>query len=156
MNSKIVFILGFMMLLGSSCGPKITPSSDTIIKQSESYAETINNQNLEKKINEGALTDVSGFKDIGSFKLTYYYNKTNKELLRIENIETANKVRVENFYFQNGKLTYVSSKTNNEPLKQLLFFNGRILKASTVHDGYQDILLDKARMYNKEFNKMMK
>lgn len=153
MKKRIVFLMGFLMMLTNSCGLKNTKSNDDIIKENKNHITKVNNQDLKEIFSEGALTDISGFKDIGAFKLTYYYNKVDKELLRIENIETTSKVVAENFYYKNGRLIYVSSITDNEPLKQLHLIKGKMLNESNLDKGYKKILLHKAKMLQNEFNK---
>jgi hypothetical protein len=81
------------------------------------------------------------------FKLTYYYIKVYKELLRIENIETTSKVVAENFYYKNGKLIYVRSITDNEPLQQLHLIKGKMLNESNLDKGYKKTFYIKQKCF---------
>ena len=143
-----------MLITISSCGTKVNKPVADIIKETTSYTTKINNNNhLSKITTEGVLTDVSGFKDIGKYTLNTYFDKQNNQLYRVENRETTDKIRVENFYFKENALVLVSSQINKESAKKLYVHNDKVINESNMDADYQKTLLAKAHLFRKEFMK---
>ena len=153
MNPKIIVAM-LVFVLFYNCGTKMPSNSENIIKDRESYVSKLNQQPLETKISEGALTDASGFKDVGKFKLTYYYKSDTKNLVRIENIETTSKVVTENFYFENKDLLAISTKTDDAIAEKLYVYKGNVINNTDLDADYKKVLLDKSRLLRKDFRKI--
>lgn len=153
MRAREISLCVFFMVI-YACGPKISKSPDSIIKDTKDYvAKTDANQSLKESFVEGVLTDVSGNKDKGSFQYYTYFDKKTKELHHIKNIEITQKTIEENFYFKDGKLVLITTKTDNEKEKDMYIINGKVLNGSTIDSEYVKVLLNKAKLFQKEFNK---
>ncbi len=146
--------LSIFIVTMCACAPKTYPSTDVIIKETKGYVEKTNaNRNLEESFDEGALTDVSGNEDIGYFKYYTYHDRESNELIRIKNIETTDNTVAENFYFKASKLVFINVKTDREPVKEMYIINGKVVNKTTVNSKYMEVLLNKAKLFQSEFNK---
>lgn len=68
MKTNTLLII-FGILLFSACGTKPRQSAAKLTQEINTYVSEINaNSNLKQDVIEGALTDMEGFKDIGTFK----------------------------------------------------------------------------------------
>lgn len=145
----LVFIIIFV-----SCGPKISMTRESVIKEVAAYSTKIDaSKALGTEITEGALTDPEGFKDVGKFKYTVFFNDKTNELLKIENIETTDKTTTENYYFKNNKLTYFYSFSKNSKPKKIYFSNGKVVSTENLTSQEQKLFIDKSKRFQKEFNK---
>lgn len=136
-----------------SCGPKTTSSKEAQLANTQSYISKIDTNNaLKEIISEGVLTDVDGFKDIGSFKYYVLFDEKTNELYRIKNVETTDKIITENFYFENNKLIYISSVTNNST-KKIYLHKGKVISSSNINPEDQKLLLAKAERFKKAIKK---
>ena len=134
-----------------SCGPKITTSTDQLVKEIESYASKVDaNKRLKETTTEGALTDVDGFKDIGTFKYYVLFEESTNELYRIKNIEKTDKTITETFYFENGDLVQAISVSSNATQK-IYLSRGKVIHSSNISPEEQKLLLDKAKRFKKAF-----
>ncbi len=134
-----------------SCGSKTTSSKETLLANTQSYISKIyTNKALKEIISEGVLTDVDGFKDIGSYKYYVLFDEKTNELYRIKNVETTDRIITENFYFENNKLIYISSVTNNST-KKLYLHKGQVISSSNINHEEQEVLLAKAKRFKKAF-----
>src|SRR5690606_28339096 len=131
---------------------KATVSKEDLIKEANVYATEIdNNKNLKTEVTEGALTDADGFKDVGTFKYTVYYDEASKELYKIENIEKIEDTIMETYYFKNNEFVFV--KLNNQIDGETQFYNG------SLNDGKTESLkfyTEKAKRFQKAFEKSHK
>tara|TARA_R110002049_G_scaffold37208_1_gene117534 strand:- start:95102 stop:95569 length:468 start_codon:yes stop_codon:yes gene_type:complete len=153
---KQIMVLVMLVVL-SSCGTKVKKPIEDVLKEIDSYVSEINRkENISKTSSEGVLTDASGFKDTGKYTLNTYYNKLNNTLYRIENIEITNKVIAENFYFKENDLVFVSTHTNKEAPEKLYIYKDKIINKSNMDSEHQKILLNKASLFKKEFEKATK
>lgn len=146
------FTLFLLFLIVIACGTKVSKSTDVMQKEVYVLVEKTNtNSSLEQSVVEGALTNASGTADIGSFKIQYFFDAETKTLLRIKNIETTNKILTENFYFNNNELIFIDFEKSGETKKQLFIDKGRIVNSASSESEYTKILLNKAKMFQKEF-----
>ncbi|TBV28116.1 hypothetical protein DMZ43_03485 [Meridianimaribacter sp. CL38] len=156
---KIRIVIVFLIF--ASCSPKITREANSV-KSFEDLKEEIiafknyekevkNNKNLKQEITEGALTDTLGFKDVGRFKHSVFYNEKTNELFRIKNIEITDKTLVENYYFKNGEFYFVLVGETEASYPQYLYFT---TKGSTVEHAREFARLSKkAEIFKRDFEK---
>ena len=151
--NKLKSILSIILLtILCSCGPKTVTSTDQLVKETETYTSKVDaNKNLKETTTEGALTDIDGFKDIGTFKYDVLFDESTNELYRIKNIEKTDKTTSETFYFDKGKLVYVTSVSNNTSKKIYLNSRGKVIHSSNISIEEQKLLLDKAKRFKKAF-----
>ena len=148
---KIITIIAIIIVsVLYSCGTKkAAVSQEELIKTVNAYMSKVdNNTNLKKEVTEGALTDAEGFKDIGTFKYTVFYDAITKELFKIENLEKTNETISEIYYFKNNDFVFVKFNKIIDGEKQL--YNG------TLNDGKTESLNfygDKAKRFQKAFEK---
>lgn len=153
MKAREISLFVFFIVV-YACGPKISKSPENIIKETKGYvAKTDANKSLEETFFKGALTDVSGYKDQGYFNYYTSFDNETKELHHIKNIEVTQKTVVENFYFKGGKLVFIDTKTDNDKEKEMYIINGKVLNKSTIDSEYEKVLLNKAKLFQTEFNK---
>ena len=148
--NKILILLVFSFVY--SCNT--VKYNETKMNETDAYVLKINNnKTLEESFVEGVLTDVSGNLYQGRFKYnTFFDNKTN-ELYRIKNTETTSNTVTENFYFNNNKLVFITTKTENASPIEMYILNGKVVNNKTGHSQYEEVLLNKARLFQKEFIK---
>lgn len=147
------YYLYLMLVVLVSCGTKMTKDPESITKEIKLYSETIDsNKSLEKETIEGALTDAEGFKDIGTFKYTVFFDKDTNNLVKIENVETTDKTNTETYYFKNNKLHYFEVSSQNSSSKKLYLNNGKVVSSQNISSEEQKLFLAKARRFQKEFN----
>lgn len=152
MKTKTVQIV-LAMVLFVSCGPKPSHSIATITKENDTYISKINaDSNLKKEITEGALTDKEGFKDIGKFKYTVYFDERTKELYKIENVEMTDRSISETYYFKNGDLVLIASNLQGTSHKMYVQSN-KVVSADKMDRKTQQLLLEKAKRFQKNFKK---
>lgn len=135
-----------------SCGTKVPKDPESLIKEVELYSERINtDKSLELEATEGALADAEGFKDIGKFKYTVFFNKESKDLVKIVNVETTDKTMTETYYFKNNKLNYFNVSSGNQNAKKLYLNNGKVVSSQNISSEEQKLFLAKARRFKQEF-----
>ncbi|MBJ7882275.1 hypothetical protein [Gelidibacter salicanalis] len=140
-----LFAIAFIIV---SCGV----NKDTTSKNLESQAIKINaNKNLIETRTEGVLTDNEGFKDIGSFKYSVFYDATTKDLSKIINIEIIDKSITESYYFADNKLFLIVSEAVQIPAKKIYVHNKKIISSESVEPEEQQLLLEKGIRFQKEF-----
>ena len=106
MRSCCLYLV-LVVILGS-CGTKMSERPGSLMDRISQYTQKIDaDKNLESEMIEGALTDAEGFKDIGTFKYTVFFDKETKDLMKIVNIESTDKTITESYYFENNKLNYL-------------------------------------------------
>lgn len=150
---KCNLYLAFIIVL-VACGPKIYKNTESVIKEVDIYSQKIDtDKGIKTEIVKGALTDNEGFKDIGKFKYTVFFNNETHELLKIENIETTDKTITENYYFKNNKLTYFESSSKNSKAKKIYLFNGKVVSTENLSSEEQKLFITKVKRFQKEFNK---
>lgn len=148
------YYLYLILVIGlASCGTKVTQNPESLIKEVELYSVKIDeDKNLETETTEGALTDAEGFKDIGKFKSTVFFNKETNELLKITNVETTDKTITENYYFKNNKLSYFDSSSQNSKPKKIYLHNGKVVSSESLSSEEQKLFIAKAKRFQKAFN----
>ena len=143
--------LVFIIVL-AACGPKVSKSPESLIKEAEIYSQKIDaDKGIKTEMTEGALTDNEGFKDIGKFKYTVFFNNETKELFKIKNIETTDKTITENYYFKNNKLIYLESSSKNSKPKKIYLSKGKVVSAESLSPEEQKLLMAKAKRFQKAF-----
>ena len=149
---KKAFVL-ILIIVFASCGPKPSKSIASITKETNAYISNIDaNSNLKEEMVDGALTDTEGFKDIGKFKYTVYFDGQTKELFKIENVEMTNKTLSETYYFNNGNLVLI--KTNLEGTSNKMYVQkNKIVSETKMDASRQKLLLEKANRFKKIFEK---
>lgn len=145
---SIVAILIISILY--SCGTKKSAvNKEELIKEVNAYVSKVdNNNNLKKEVTEGALTDSEGYKDIGTFIYTVYYDEKTKELFKINNIEKTSETINETYYFKDDKYVFVKFADTNLKDSQL--------PKGSIKDGpskTRDFYKDKAERFQKEFKR---
>jgi hypothetical protein len=148
--NKILILMVFSFVYSCNTAKyNLTKKNET-----DAYVLKINNnKTLEESYVEGVLTDESGNLDLGLFKCnTFFDNKTNV-LYRIKNTEITNNTVTENFYFNNNKLVFITTKTENASPIEMYILNGKVVNNKTEHSQYEEVLLNKARLFQKEFIK---
>lgn len=136
-----------------SCGTKVPKDLESLIKEVELYSERIDiDKSLESKTIEGALTDAEGFKDIGKFKYTVFFNKESKDLVKIVNVETTDKAMTETYYFENNKLNFFDVSSGNQNAKKLYLNNGKVVSSQNISSEEQKLFLAKAKRFKQQFN----
>ena len=150
-NLKSILSIVSLAIL-CSCGPKTVTSTDQLVKETETYISKVDaNKDLKETTTEGALTDIDGFKDIGTFKYHVLFDENKNELYRIKNIEKTDKTITETYYFDKGNLIYVTSVSNNTSKKIYLNNRGKVIHSSNISIEEQKLLLDKAKRFKKAF-----
>lgn len=148
---KIKSILAIVIIITLfSCGSKkAVVNKEELIKEINLYVSTVDNDNtLKKEVTDGALTDLEGFKDIGTFKYTVYFDEKTKELFKIENVEKTDNNISETYYFKNNDFVFVKFNKIIDGKSQL--YNG------SFKDGKSESLnfyKDKAERFQKEFKR---
>lgn len=149
---KRLFNLVLVVVL-ASCGTNLSKNPEILIKETEVYSENIDaEKSLESETTEGALTDTEGFKDIGKFKSTFYFNKDTKDLLKITNVETTDKTIIENYYFKNNQLNYFNTSSENSKPKKIYLYNGKAVSSENLSSDEQKLFIAKAKRFQKGFN----
>lgn len=145
-STLLILITSFIY----SCG---SVSKETQVKNkiaTDSYVTKIENNNtLKVKNTKGALTDTEGFKDIGTFEYSIFFDDSN-ELLKIINIETTNNTVKEAYYFADNTLCLVSIE-DKAKTKKIYTHDGKVTSTENISDDEQKILLDKAKRFQKAF-----
>lgn len=135
-----------------SCGPKTLTNTDQLLKKTEMYTSKVDaNKKLKETTTEGALTDIDGFKDIGTFKYDVLFDESSNALYRIKNTEKTDKTITETYYFDKGKLIYITSESDNATKKIYFNNNGKVIHSSNISPEEQKLLLDKAKRFKKAF-----
>ncbi|MCB0446345.1 MAG: hypothetical protein KDD03_02335 [Gelidibacter sp.] len=141
-------------LLVVSCGTKTVVNKEMVIKESQSMAaKTDTNKSLKEIKTEGALTDKEGFKDIGTFKYSEFYDEKTNEILKIKNVETTDKTITETYYFEDNNVYLIVSESSQKPTKKIYVHRGKIVSNENTNSDEQQLLLDKAKRFQKSFKK---
>ncbi|MGJ8591215.1 MAG: hypothetical protein ACSHXF_01630 [Aquaticitalea sp.] len=136
-----------------SCGPKVGKNSNAILAETKNYMSQVDsNENLKTEVTEGALTDAEGFKDIGSFTYTIYYDINTNELFKIKNVEKTESTTTETYYFKDNDLIYLQSNSGNN-IKTIYLKKGRVISETNTTSEDQQILLAKGERFQKGFKK---
>ena len=155
MNNLKSILSILLLTIVCSCGPKTVTSTDKLVKETETYTSKVDdNKNLKETTTEGALTDMDGFKDIGTFKYDVLFDESSNELYRIKNIEKTDKTVTETYYFDKGDLVYVISFSDNTTKKIYLNNKGKVIHSTNISPEEQKLLLDKAKRFKKAFKKL--
>lgn len=134
-----------------SCGPKPSKTVSAITSDIDAFVTKIDaNQKLKKETIEGALTDAKGFKDIGTFKYTVYFNDETKTLYKIKNVETTDTTISETYYFDRGNLVLIKADLEEGPQKLYVKKKKIISKNNTV-PAIHKLLVDKAERFQKSY-----
>lgn len=149
MKSRAIYTL-IILVISSSCGSKkAAVNREEFTKEVNSYVSKVDaNNNLEKEVTEGALTDAEGFKDIGTFKYTVYFDEKTNELYKIINIERTTDTVDETYYFKDGKFVFVKFKGAKNGDRKLYNVTSKREKI-----GHLDFYKDKAERFQKAFKK---
>ena len=149
MKFKSILVAIITISIFYSCGSKKSAViTDEAIKAINAYVSQVDNKTLKTEVTEGALTDAEGFKDIGTFKYTVYFDEKTKELFKINNIEKTTETVNETYYFKDGKYVFVKFQNAN---------NG---DTQTPHGSLKDgknkslnFYKDKAERFQKAFKR---
>lgn len=153
MKFNSIFAIIIVTILYSCGSKKAVVNKEELIKEINSYASKVDNNNtLKTEVTEGALTDLEGFKDIGTFKYTVYFVEITKELFKIKNVEMTSKTITETYYFQDHELVYLISVSDNDN-KNIYLKKGRVISATNTTSDDQQLLLAKAERFQKAFKK---
>ncbi len=152
MKTKTFLIL-FALSLFVSCGPKPSKSTGVISKEINAYTSEVDAMsNLKEEIIEGALADAEGFKDIGKFKYTVYFDAQTKTLFKIKNVEMTNKSISETYYFKDGNLVLIDTHLE-ETTNKMYVHKNKVLTETEMDATTQKTLLEKAKRFQKAFQK---
>lgn len=149
---KFKSILAILIISSAiySCGSKkAVVNNEDLIKEVNAYVSKVdNNSGLKKEVTEGALTDAEGFKDIGTFKYTVYFDEKSNEVFKIENIERTDQTVSETYYFKNNEFVFVKFNKQIDGKTQL--YNGSLKDGNTESLNFYK---DKAKRFQKSFKK---
>jgi hypothetical protein len=146
---SILAFISFTILF--ACGTKVSKDTNAIFSETKGYVSEIDgDKNLKTEVTEGALTDIDGFKDIGSFKYTVYFDENTNELFKIKNIEKTSRTITETYYFQDSELVYLQSISGND-IKNIYLKKGRVISETNTNSDDQQLLLAKAKQFQKAF-----
>ncbi len=150
MKLKSILIAIITVSIFYSCGSKkAAVNEEKLAKETNSYVAIVDkNTNLKKEVTEGALTDAEGFKDIGTFKYTVYFDENTKELFKIKNVEMTDKTITETYYFQENELVYLKSISGTDT-KTIYLKKGRVVSETNTTSDDQQLLLAKAQRFRK-------
>lgn len=152
MKSKILQVL-FIALILVSCGPKPSDSITVVSKETNAYTvEVDGNSHLKEETIEGALTDADGFKDIGKFKYSVYYDAATNLLYKIKNVEITDATISETYYFNNNDLVMIETELGGKSTKMYVQKN-KIISEHKTDVATQKLLLEKAKRFHKNFKK---
>ncbi|MEO5787364.1 hypothetical protein [Gelidibacter sp.] len=152
MKTKVLQIIVVLSLF-VSCGPKPSKSIAIITKETNTYISQVDkNSNLKEEMVEGALTDAEGFKDIGKFKYSVYFDEKTNELIKIKNVEMTDKTISETYYFKDGNLVLIDTNLSETPNKMYIQ-KSKVISESKMDDATQKVLLEKAKRFQKAFQK---
>lgn len=152
MKTRFLQIL-FAITLFVSCGPKPSKSIAVITKETNAYiTKADTNSNLREETIEGALTDTDGFKDIGKFKYTVFFDGQTNALFKIKNIEIIEKAISETYYFNAGDLVLIETNLEGASNKMYVQKN-KIISENKLDAATQKLLLEKAKRFQKAFHK---
>ena len=154
MKFKSILIAIIIVSSLYSCGSKKSVvNKEQLIKEVNSYVLKIDsNKNLKSEITEGALTDIDGFNDIGTFKYTVFFDENIKEVFKIKNIENTDKTITETYYFQDNELVYLKSASGTD-IKNIYLKKGRVISETNTTSDDLQLLLAKAERFRKAFKK---
>lgn len=140
----------FILTITFSCGSKKSVvNKEQLIKEINTYVSKVDsNKSLKSELTEGALTDVEGFNDIGTFKYTVFYDEKTNEVLKIENIEKTDQTVSETYYFRNND--FVCVKFNKLIDGETQLYNGNLKDGKTESLNFYK---DKAKRFQKSFKK---
>lgn len=148
-----VFHILIILALFASCGPKPNQSIADITKITDTYISKVDAKtNLKEEMIEGALTDAEGFKDIGKFKYTVYFDGQTNELFKIKNIEMTDKTISETYYFNAGNLMFINTNLGGA-LNKIYVQKNKIISDTKMDADSQKLLLEKAKRFKKAFEK---
>ncbi len=149
---KVLQIL-LAITLFVSCGPKPSKSIAETIKEINTYISEIDsNSNLKEEMIEGALTDAEGFKDIGEFKYSVYFDGKTNQLHKIKNIENTDKKISEIYYFKAGNLVFIDTNLGGTS-NRLYVQKNKVISETKMDAATQKVLLEKAKRFQKSFHK---
>lgn len=149
---KKCYLILLLTIALISCGSKVSKSRESVIKETGIYSQKIDaDKGIKTEITEGALTDNEGFKDIGKFNYTVFFNNETNELLKITNVETTDKTITEDYYFKNNKLTYFESSSEKLKPKKIYLSNGKVISIENLSTEEQKLLTAKAKRFHKAF-----
>ena len=141
MKTNISIIALFLIVL--SCGTKTGANLDLAIKASNDLATKT----------DGALTDKGGFKDVGSFQHSVFYDKKTNELFKIQNTEITDKTIIETYYFASNNVYLIVSESQQTPTKRVYVKKRKTISSENINSEEENLLLHKALYFQKEFKK---
>lgn len=152
MKFKAVQILSAIILF-TTCGPRPSKSIADITKEIDDYISNVDdNSDLKVETIEGALTDLEGFKDIGKFKYTVYFDGQSNHLYKIKNVEMTDKTISETYYFKDGDLMFIDTNLGGASNKMYVQKN-KVISETKTDAETQKLLLEKAKRFQKNYNK---
>lgn len=144
------YLLPFIILFIVGCGPK--PNNIGFTKSIDAYTTKISeNKELKTTLTKGALTDESGFKDIGTFTYQEKFSDDERMLFQIINVEKTDQTLTENYYFKADKLVLITSRSNSGNTKKLYVKNGKVMSRVNIGKAQEKILINKAKLFKKQF-----
>lgn len=147
------YLIAFLVVvIQISCGAKISNNPEAYKNEVDGYIKIVDNDNtLETYQITGALTDEEGFKDVGTFQYTVFFDGSSNNLKKIQNIEITNQTIEETYYFNNGGLIYFKSVTENSNPKRIYSHKGKVISSANINSEEQNIFLSKAKRFQKAF-----
>lgn len=147
------FQILLVLVLFTSCGSKPSKSIAVITKETDAYISKVDaNSSLQEEMMEGALSDAEGFKDIGKFKYTVYFERKTKALYKIQNVEITDKTISETYYFKDGDLVFIDANLGRTSNKMYVH-RSTIISETKTDAATQKVLLEKAKRFQKAFRK---
>ncbi|WP_299777560.1 hypothetical protein [uncultured Formosa sp.] len=151
MKTKGILLILLCITLWS-CGTSKHVNDDKLVSNLDSYMSKVDeDKSLEESFVEGALTDVNGEEDLGTFKYYINFNANTNNLYRIKNIEETGNSRIESYYFKDNKLVAVTVRSSVAKDKKIYLNHGKIISTSNIDYKEQDLLLIKAKRFQNEY-----
>lgn len=144
----------FTITLFVSCGPKPSKSNAVTTNETNAYISKIDtSSNIKEEMIEGALTDEEGFKDIGTFKYTVYFDGKSNTLYKIKNVEMTDKTISETYYFKDDNLIFIDTNFDGTSNRMYVQKN-KVISETKMDAAIQKLLLEKAKRFQKAFQKV--
>lgn len=150
MKLKSIFIILFASTFFSCGSKKASANMDEHINATNAYASKVDNGALISESMEGALTDADGFRDIGTFKQTVYFDGNNKQLLKINNVEKTTQTIDETYYYKEGNLVLISLLGPDIKSRMIYVKGSKAIHPTGAVDGREKILIEKGKRLRKE------
>lgn len=152
MKFKVIIIITVLTVFWS-CGSKPSTSKSSTLAEAQNWVSQIDADfKLKSDKTSGALTDVKGFEDIGRFDYTVFYKESNRELVKIRNVEITNQTVTESYYFNNESLFFIQIEDQGVT-KKIYLKKRKVLFSEEVSSDEVKRLVEKGKRFQQMFGK---